>query len=175
MTFFGLLLVALLGAIVVIASLRPSAFRIAREIVIAAPPEAVFAQLDDFRRWNAWSPWMKRDPGLAITYEGPESGVGASAAWSSVTSGIGRLAITECVRDERLRVTLDQPTKRAKKMAFDLEPLGGGTHVVWSMNGECDFFAKLFGLFVNLDKRIGGDFEGGLADLRASVERKRQE
>src|SRR3712207_9004966 len=41
---------------VVVVALRPAAFRIVRSAVIAAPPEAVFEQVNDFQKWRAWSP-----------------------------------------------------------------------------------------------------------------------
>jgi len=41
---------------------------------------------------------------------------------------------------------------------------------MWSMSGKNNFFFKAFGLFVNCDKLIGGDFEKGLAALKAAAE-----
>jgi hypothetical protein len=35
------------------------------------------------------------------------------------------------------------------------------------MTGHNNFVAKAFGLFLNIDKRVGGDFEKGLAELDA--------
>ena len=53
---------------------------------------------------------------------------------------------------------------------FDLTPEAGGTRVTWSMEGANPFMAKLMGLVFNLDKMIGGDFETGLASLKAQAE-----
>ena len=41
---------------------------------------------------------------------------------------------------------------------------------MWSMSGKNNFFFKAFGLFVNCDKMISGDFEKGLAALKAVAE-----
>ena len=38
------------------------------------------------------------------------------------------------------------------------------------MTGQNNFIAKAFGLFMNMDKMIGGDFEKGLAQMKAVVE-----
>ena len=46
--------------VIVIAS-RPSDFRVARSITIAAPPEQVFPQVNELRNWEAWNPWGKLD------------------------------------------------------------------------------------------------------------------
>jgi len=41
---------------VVIVALQPSEFRVARSGTISAPPPAVFAQVNDFHKWEAWNP-----------------------------------------------------------------------------------------------------------------------
>src|SRR5207244_494994 len=38
---------------------RPSEFQVARSTTIAAPPSAVFTQVNELRKWKAWSPWAK--------------------------------------------------------------------------------------------------------------------
>lgn len=173
MTTFSLLLVALLGAIVVLASLKPEAFRVSRSQLVAAPAEAVFAHLVDFHQWNAWSPWAKRDPSAKNTFEGPESGVGSSFAWAGNSKiGAGKMTIEECVRDELLRIKLEfeRPMKAVNRASFELKPQGEGTRVTWSMAGKNNFYAKLFSLVVDMDKMIGKDFEEGLANLKALAE-----
>ncbi len=51
--------VAGLAAIV---AMQPSEFRIERSATIAAAAPAVFARVNDFHNWAAWSPWAKLDP-----------------------------------------------------------------------------------------------------------------
>ena len=60
---------------------RPIEFRVTRTARIAAPPAALFAQVNDFRKWDAWNPWAKIDPAMKQSYEGPPAGVGAVYAW----------------------------------------------------------------------------------------------
>lgn len=55
-------LAAIAVALVGVVALQPSEFRVARTIVIAAPAPAVFEQVNDFRKWEAWNPWAKLDP-----------------------------------------------------------------------------------------------------------------
>ena len=45
---------------VVIVALQPSEFRVARSATIGAPPPVVFAQVNDFHKWEAWNPWGKK-------------------------------------------------------------------------------------------------------------------
>jgi hypothetical protein len=172
-TTLSLLFVVLLGAIVVLASLKPDAFRVTRVAHMEAPAEAVFARLVDLRQWQAWSPWAKRDPNAKNVYDGPESGVGSSLAWDgNAKVGAGKMTITECVRDESLRLKLEflRPMQATNQASFELKPEGTGASVTWSMAGKRNFFAKLFLLVMDVDKMIGKDFEEGLANLKVLVE-----
>ena len=175
MSFLGLLIVAALGGVIALASLKPNVFSVSRSAVIDAPAGAVFARLVDLHEWSAWSPWAKRDPNATESFDGPESGVGASMAWSGNRKvGAGKMTILECVKDELLRLKLDfeRPMRATNAASFELKPEGDATRVVWSMKGKNDFQAKLFSLFVNCEKLVGGDFEQGLANLKALVEEK---
>jgi len=175
MSFLGLLIVAALGGVIALASLKPNTFSVSRSAVIDAPAEAVFARLVDFHAWKDWSPWARLDPDAKESFEGPESGVGSSMAWSGNRKvGAGRMTILECVKDELLRLKLDfeRPMRATNAASFELKPEGGSTRLTWTMKGKNDFQAKLFSLFVNCEKLVGGDFEQGLANLKALVEEK---
>ena len=61
----------------IIVALQPSEFRVARSTMISAPPTTVFAQVNDFHKWEAWNPWGKIDPAMKQVYEGAAAGSGA--------------------------------------------------------------------------------------------------
>jgi hypothetical protein len=42
--------------------------------------------------------------------------------------------------------------------------------MTWAMTGENNFIGKVFGLFMNMDKMVGSDFERGMANLKPIVE-----
>jgi hypothetical protein len=44
------------------------------------------------------------------------------------------------------------------------------TDVTWAMAGPSPFMSKLMGVFINFDRMVGKDFEGGLASLKAKAE-----
>ena len=50
----GVVAVLFLGFAVVVA-MQPAEFRYARSTTMAAPPEAPFAQVNDFHKWENWS------------------------------------------------------------------------------------------------------------------------
>src|SRR5216683_952568 len=158
---------------VVIVAVQPSDFRITRSATIAAPPEAVFAQVNELHNWEAWSPWAKLDPNAKSTYEGPAAGVGAAFAWSGNNRiGEGRMTITESRPNEFVRFKLDflKPFKATNTAEFTFKPEANQTAVTWSMYGKNSFIGKAIGLFMNCDKMVGGQFETGLAQLNSVTE-----
>ncbi len=158
----------------VVVAMQPSDFRIARSATIAAPAPAVFAQVNELRKWEAWSPWAKRDPDMKQTYEGAAAGAGAVTAWAGNKAvGEGRMTITESRPGELIRIKLEflSPFTATNTAEFIFRPEGNQTVVTWSMSGRNNFIAKAMHLFMDMDKMVGKDFEAGLASMKAVTEK----
>jgi uncharacterized protein YndB with AHSA1/START domain len=170
------ILIALAVIVVVFAAIvamQPSEFRVTRTAAISAPPAAVFAQVNDLHKWEAWSPWVKLDPAMKKTYEGAPAGTGAIHAWAGNNQvGEGRMTITESRPNELIRFKLEflKPFATTNTAEFSFKPEGNQTVVTWSMAGENNFIAKALHLFMNMDKMVGGQFEKGLAQMKSVVE-----
>jgi len=158
---------------VVIVATRPSEYRVARTVTIAAPAPAVFAQVNDFHKWDAWNPWAKMDPAMKQTYEGAPAGTGAVYTWTGNKQvGEGRMTVTESRPPDLIRINLQflKPFAATSTAEFTFRPEGQRTAVTWSMVGKLNFVTKIVHLVVNMDKMIGGNFEKGLADMKAVAE-----
>jgi uncharacterized protein YndB with AHSA1/START domain len=169
-----LLVLALIvvGLVVVIAR-RPSEFRIERTTVVAAPPAAVFAQVNDFHKWDAWNPWAKLDPAMKQSYEGASGGVGAVYIWAGNSQvGEGRMTLMESRPSDLIRIKMEflKPFAGTSTAEFTFRPEGDQTVVTWSMEGRNNFMAKAIHLVMNMDRMIGGQFEKGLAQMKAVAE-----
>lgn len=152
------------------AASRPDEFRVDRFAHVDAPPDRVFAVLDDFHQWPSWSPWEELDPTMTRTHSGTPRGKGAIYEWSGNKKvGQGRMEITESIPSEKIAIQLDfiAPFAAHNTTTFTLTPRDGGTDVQWAMTGKNGFMMKVMGLFVNMDKMVGKDFEKGLAKLKA--------
>lgn len=168
------LAVIVLVLIAVIAT-RPSDFKISRSAAIPAPPATVFAQVNEFKNWEEWSPWAKLDPAMKQTYEGPAAGTGAISRWTGNNQvGEGQMTITESKPDELVRIKLDfiKPMASTSDVQFDFKPQGSETLVTWTMSGKSNFVHKAFGLFMDMDKMLGGQFDQGLAQLKTAATKK---
>jgi hypothetical protein len=173
-TYILTALVAIIALLVLFIAARPSEFRTTRSAKIAAPPSAVFAQVNDLRRWDAWSPWARLDPDCKNTYAGPPAGKGAKFHWAGNSQvGEGRMEIIESRPSDLVRLRLDflKPFKATNTAEFTFKPDGGQTNVTWSMFGTNNFMFKAMGLFMNCDKMVGGQFEQGLANMKSEVEK----
>jgi hypothetical protein len=168
-----LALAVLVVLFIVVVAMRPSDFRVTRSAAMAAPPEQVYSQVNELRNWEAWNPWGKLDPNCSMTYEGPPAGVGASYTWAGNNKvGQGRNTITESKPNQlvRLRLEFEKPMKATNTAEFSFQPDGDLTVVTWTMSGKNNFVGKAFGLVVDCDKMIGGQFEKGLAQMKSLVE-----
>lgn len=164
---------AVLLLFVIVVATRPADFRVERSITIAAPPAVVFGQVNDFHAWAAWSPWEKLDPGMKRTYTGPPSGTGATYEWQGNDDvGEGRMTIEKSTPPSTVGIKLEfiKPFAATNVTTFTFAEQGPGTKVTWAMEGTNNFFAKAFGLFMDMDKLVGADFERGLASMKAISE-----
>ena len=158
---------------VIVVAMQPADFRITRSTTIAAPAETVFAHVNDFHKWDAWSPWAKLDPAMKQSYEGSAAGTGAIYTWDGNKDvGTGRMTLTESRSNELVRIKLEflKPFAAVNDTEFTFKPEGNQTAVTWSMTGKNNFIAKAFSLIMNMDKMVGGDFEKGLAQMKTLAE-----
>jgi uncharacterized protein YndB with AHSA1/START domain len=166
--------VVLIAAVLIYAATRPDQFQVERAAAIAAPPERVFALINDLHAWSAWSPWEHLDPAMKKTLSGADSGKGAVYEWrGNKAVGQGRMEITDSVPPSQVVIKLDfiEPFAAHNVTVFSLEPQGAMTRVRWTMQGASPYLSKLMGVFVDMDKMIGKDFETGLANLKLAAEK----
>jgi uncharacterized protein YndB with AHSA1/START domain len=159
--------------VLILAANKPDAFRVQRSVAIKAPPESVFALINDFHRWGSWSPWETKDPAMQRTFSGAPSGKGAVYAWDGNNNvGSGRMEILESGAPSKIVIKLDffKPFEGHNTAEFTLSPQAGGTNVDWVMYGPSPFMSKVMQVFMNFDTMIGKDFEAGLANLKKATE-----
>jgi hypothetical protein len=165
---------ALVALVLGYAAMQPNSFRVERTISIKAPAEKIFPLLNDFRRWEAWSPWEKVDPALKRSYSGAASGVGAVYAWEGNKDiGHGRMEITESSAPNKLVLHLHfiKPFEAHNNVDFVLKPQGDTTQLTQAMYGPSTYMSKLMSLFFSMDKMVGSKYEEGLAAIKVLAEK----
>jgi hypothetical protein len=169
-----LVIVVAIAGVLIAAAMKPDSFSVQRTATINAPAERIFPLINDFKRWDAWSPWEKKDPAMKRMYGPVTSGKGAHYAWEGNGDvGQGSMDITESAAPKRIALNLDfvKPFEGHNTVVFELKPKGEATEVSWTMTCPAPFISKVMQVFMNMDRMIGKDFEAGLANLKNTAEK----
>ncbi|ARN19138.1 SRPBCC family protein [Piscinibacter gummiphilus] len=172
--YIGIAVVVVIAAVLALAATRPDTFRVERSTTIKAPPEKVYALIEDFHQWQQWSPWERLDPAMKRQHGGAPKGKGALYGWEGNKEvGKGQMEITEATLPSRVVIKLDflAPFEAHNTAEFVLVPRGDATTVTWAMSGPNLFIGKVMSLFASMDSLVGKDFERGLANLKAVAEK----
>ena len=164
----------LIAALLVFAATKPDTFRVQRATSIKAPPEKIFALINDFHSWGSWSPYEKKDPAMKRTHSGASNGKGAVYEWDGNKEiGKGSMEITKSSPPSKVTIKLEfvKPFEAHNIVEFTLEPKGDSTTVTWAMHGPAPYLAKLMSIFFSMDRMVGKDFETGLANLKTVAEK----
>lgn len=168
-----LLVAAGIGGLFAVAATRPDTFQVSRSLAIKAAPEKLFPLINDLRTFNSWNPFVTSDPDVKLVYSGPPSGPGAASAFGPGKGGTGTLSIVEAAPPSKVVMALDmtRPLEAQNRVEFTLRPQGDATQVTWTMSGGVPLVGKVVHLLIDMDKMVGGQFDKGLADLKAKAER----
>jgi effector-binding domain-containing protein len=164
-----LALAILLVIICAIGFMFPSKFRVERSAVINKPVAEVFAFANNMKNFNSWSPWFEKDTAALYTYEGPESGVGATQKWESKVDDVGNgsMKIVEVIQDKSIREELRFMEEGVAYAEYQFEALGDSTRMTWSLEADAGMnpLRRIMGKF--MDKFVGPDFDRGMSKLNS--------
>ncbi|MBS9463858.1 SRPBCC family protein [Flagellimonas sp. 389] len=168
------LLAGIVLLILILAAIAPKSYNVSRSIEIKKSKAVVFENLKYLKNQDAWSPWNKKDPNMNKKFTGTDGEVGAISYWNGNKDvGEGEQEITKIVEGERVESQLRflKPWKSTSNAYLTAEAVGDETtKVTWGFSGKNKFPFSIFMLFMNMDKAVGGDFEEGLASLKATLE-----
>ena len=103
------------------------------------------------------------------------AGPGAMFHWSGNDKiGAGTMTITDSKPNERVRTRTDfmKPFEGTSDTEFIFSGRGNQTSVIWTMSGTQNFIGKAMCLIMSMERMLGPDFEKGLAQLKAAVEKR---
>jgi effector-binding domain-containing protein/uncharacterized protein YndB with AHSA1/START domain len=165
-----LLLIAIIGTSIYIA-VQPNSFEVKRERTIDAPAAVIFSNINDFKNWERWSPWMEKQPDAKIEYPEQTKGVGGSFSWKD-DQGTGRMNTLSTEPNSSITQNIQFDDYAPSNMDWSFEPTSDGkTKVTWQIKGEnIPFMFKVYSTFSGgYDKMMGPDFERGLEKLDSLV------
>ena len=162
-------LAVIIAVLLLFATTKPDTFRVERTMSIKAPPEKVYALINDFHEWKSWSPFEKLDTTMNKTFSGAMNGKGAVYEWSgNSNAGSGRMEITDTVQYSKITIKLDfiTPFEGHNTAEFILQSDGENTKVTWAMYGPNLYLGKVMSIFFSMDAMLGSEFNKGLADIK---------
>ena len=166
-----LLLLALLAMY-----LSPKKMEVVESVTMDAPANMVYNQVNDFKKWESWSPWAKLDPEAVNTYSDKTSGVGAQWSWKGNDDvGEGTQKIIGIEPGKAIKTSLEfngMPGTNFSDWTFT--PEGDKTKVTWTLDGaESNFFLRPFNLIFK--SSVEKSYKDGLASIKEIVEKRAQE
>lgn len=162
-----LVLILVIGGAIYMATLDGK-YHVTRSKVINAPVSVVFSEVNDFKKWPAWSPWIEQEPNATLTYEDKTVGEGAGYAWKGKVIGEGNMK-TKYVKnmDSISQEIYFKDYDSTSDVYWTFKPVEGGTKVTWGMKGEFPFIARP--MAAGMDDSLGPDYERGLFKLDSVI------
>jgi uncharacterized protein YndB with AHSA1/START domain len=175
--WIGIVIATLIVLFLVGGLFLPRKYHVERSVVIDAPPAAVFPAVNTLKEWPSWTAWtVQRYPDMQISFDGPESGVGAKYSWTGKDVGVGQIVITESRPYQDIQYDLDFDNgKYLSTGGIKLVDENGKTKATWWNEGDLGLSPvnRYFGLM--MDGMMGPDFQTGLDNLKRKVEAAKAE
>ncbi|WP_147678563.1 SRPBCC family protein [Algibacter pacificus] len=162
-----LLLIIIIGASIYI-EVQPNTYTFSRSRIIAAPTPVIFNEVNDYKNWPHFSPWLEQEPEVQLTYLEKTSDIGAGYAWKGTILGEGKMTTLAVSENKSIaqKINFIKPFESESDIHWTFEPQNDSTKVTWTMSGKLDFMSKMYTTFsAPFEKTVGPDFERGLFKL----------
>ena len=166
--FFLILFLAVVVGMLVVGK----KYHFEKSIVINAPVEKVWQNVNSMKAVNSWSPFLDFDKNMKQTYSGVSGQVGDTYHWSgNDEAGEGEEKITALETNKKSSVNIHfiKPFDGNADADVILEPQGNATKVTWTFNTEMNYPMNLMKL--TMDTKMDKDFGKGLQKLKEISEK----
>ena len=159
------IITAIAVALIIYLSTLPGKYEITVSKSINADKQDVFNQINDFRSWPNWSPWLIHEPDCSLKYSESPNEVDGSFHWDGKFIGAGSLTHQVIANGKYIEHQLQilKPFKSQSKTTFDFETTKDGTLVTWTLQGKMPFLFRP--MVRRVKEMINQDYEIGLAQL----------
>jgi effector-binding domain-containing protein len=157
-----IVLVVILAIILIPPLFMAGEANIEKSMVMKAHSSVIFEQVNCFKNWHSWSPWVEY--AVNERFEGPECGVGAKSLWDD-ESGTSSQTITESVEDEFIKTEILFMGTETVWSTWKFELTDEGTKVTWTFKGEAKYPIGRWVSSLFIVPEVGKSYEKGLASL----------
>lgn len=147
-----------------------------REVVINKPKSEVFDYVKFLKNQDNFSVWAKKDPDMKKEYRGNDGTAGFVSAWESRMEHVGKgeQEIMKIADGERIDYELRfiKPFESTDQAYMTFESVSDAqTKIKWGFSGRMKYPMNLFLLTMDMEGTIGKDFQDGLNNLKAILEK----
>jgi effector-binding domain-containing protein len=169
-------IVAIVAIFLVIGLFAPKHAHIERSVYIKADKSNIMNLAMSLKKMNTWSPWPDKDPNMKVEYSGKEGEVGSGSSWESEELGVGSQTV-KAISENRIdyELSFKSPMEGKASAAFDVEPSAEGFKTTWSFDQDFSYPMNAMGVFMNMDKMLGTEYERGLVKLKSMCEKMASE
>ena len=171
----ALFLVAFVALALIVALFVNGEYAVERQVTINKPKQEVFAYVKLLKNQNNYSKWASLDPQMKTSFNGTDGTVGFVSSWEGNKDvGKGEQKIIKITEGERIDYELHfiEPIESTEQAYMITEAVNGNqTKVKWGFEGRMKYPMNLMCLFMDMDDMVGPDFEQGLSNLKALMEK----
>jgi effector-binding domain-containing protein/uncharacterized protein YndB with AHSA1/START domain len=171
----GVLLLSLLAVAMILMLIVPAKQHIERTITINAPVSVVYKHLSTPATFYNWMVWCRKDTTIKTAADLKGETPGSVLFWvgNPETTGKGMIEFLSMKVNQEIehKVTFLEPNKADAKSEFKLVEVNGQTRLTWEFDLATPRPRNILNLFGSLDKKVGFEFEEGLKNLKAIIEK----
>ena len=172
----SLILLSLIVVILLIAALTDKEYSVERTVTLDAPKQVVYDYAKYLKNQNEFSVWSKIDPDMKVEFRGTDGTPGFVSAWDSQNKKAGKGEQEIIKMDEGKRIDYEirflEPMKSTDNAYLAFESVNDSTtKATWGFFGKMKYPMNSMLLFMDMDKMLGKDLEGGLQNLKTIVEK----
>lgn len=170
-----LVVVSLVVLVLITGLFAKKDFAAEKEVVINKPKQEVFNYVKYLKNQDNYSAWAKMDPNMKKEFRGTDGTEGFVSAWEGNSDvGKGEQKIVKITDGQRIDYELHfiepfESTSPAYMITEEVSPTQ--TKVKWGMSGTMSYPFNVMGLFMNMSEAVGKDFQTGLDNLKAILEK----
>ncbi|MBS3993045.1 MAG: SRPBCC family protein [Bacteroidetes bacterium] len=145
-----------------------------KSIVINAPLETVWNNVNSLSAMDTWCPWNDYDPNMKKEMTGVDGTVGAMESWESDVEQVGKGSQTLANIQAPYLIETDlkfyTPYESEAKAYIKLAEEINGVKVTWGFNSKMPYPFNLMKLWMNMGEMMDNDWNTGLNKLKVLCE-----
>jgi hypothetical protein len=172
--YIGFAILGLIALILLVAAFVPKDMQYEKSIVINAPIDSVWLQVNSLSAMDKWNPWNAKDPNMKKSISGTDGAVGATSSWQSDVDDVGTgsqtIAKIEAPTSFQTKLKFLEPFESEADAYVILAPENGGTKATWGFKSVMPYPFNISTLFMNMESSMGPDWTTGLNKLKTLSE-----